>query len=417
MIHPPPLGAADLDDRILARLYRPDQPTVTRLLGVEYERLLLHRETQQSAPVEFARELLAALAAGLGAEPVDESGVVHRIRAPDWSISLEPGGQLEVAVAPRRSLADVDALLAHVDGAVQACLQGTVWQPVALGHAPVTPVEEIDLLPRRRYQIMDGEMPARGALSRSMMRATAGLQVAFDVGDRADASAKLALLFRLSPVLLALSANSRRAAGADTGFASWRHRIWLDTDTSRGGVPDGCLDPEQALAAYVRFARRAVVLFVTRNGTLHPAPRASLEQLVATGSVRITDADLDLHLSSLFPFVRPRGYLEVRCFDSLPWPTARALVALSAGLVYCATARAGATELSARLVPVEEQGWRALHEAAAREGLAARAPDGTPFRELATELLRLAAGALGRADCSYATPADLEPLHARLAAG
>jgi glutamate--cysteine ligase len=409
-----PIRAEELDERILALLLAPRCGPARRQIGIEYERLLLDRSTGDSAPLEFCRELLASLVGPLGAEPTVEDGVLHRIRAPELDLSLEPGGQVEVSLAPCRSLAEVDALLARADAVLDAALAGTPWRLVALGHAPGAPVAALGLLPRRRYRIMDLEMPARGASSRSMMRATAGLQATFDFDDPADASAKLALLNRLVPLLAALAANSRSTEGSDSGFASWRHRIWLDTDTTRSGIASLALEPAAALDDYVRFARRAVVLFVRRNGVLHPAPRAPLADLVAHGTVPITAEDLELHLSSLFPFVRIRGYLELRCFDSVEWPRARALAGLVAALLYCGGARRGAAEVAAQLVPAARSALGELHLAAARDGLAARAPGGASFAELAGELLRLGRDALGMRGCIYAQPADLDPLAARL---
>jgi glutamate--cysteine ligase len=399
----PNLLPAALDQSIEALLLGSPMSRGRRLLGVEFERLILHRDTRESAPLDFCRQLLADLVQDLGAIPVEDGGVLHKMNAGDFGISMEPGGQLEVATAPRACLEEVDRIMFRVSAAIEARLKDSAYELVCLGHTPVTRPEDIGLLPRHRYQIMAERMPERGALSINMMRATAGLQMAFDVTGRRDAGRKLALLYRLSPVLMAICANSREVGGEDSGYASFRHRVWLDTDRARSGIPDGCMHSETAIEGYVAYAKRAIVLFLGRNGDIVPSPARSLEDLVAEG--RVTLEDLDLHLSSLFPFVRLRNYVEVRCFDSVEWPTAKGMLALLSGILYCPTATALAEELSAQLV-VDD--LTELHMHAARMGLDAIAPGGASFRDMATQLVDFAAAKVGKPDCNWAQLDDLE---------
>ncbi len=397
-----------LDAAIERLLVGHPTPRGRRLLGIEYERLILERGTGKSAPVEQCVALMELLVDRLEAEPVTEHALVKGLRAARFEMSLEPGGQFEVAAPPLPRLADVDRVIGEATGAIDAELADTPFELVCVGHAPVTPVSEIGLLPRERYRIMDARMPSRGPLTRNMMRATAGFQLAYDVDDREDAGRKLALLYRLSPVLLALSANSRQIAGADSGFASFRHHVWWETDHDRSGVPAGCLHAETALSGYVEYAKRARVMFLHGEDDLVAAPDLPLAELVAKG--QITEADLDLHLSGLFPFVRLRNYIEVRCFDSMPWELTRSVMALVSGLVYCNHAFAAAWELSGALLVEDPDALRALHEDAARRGLDARAPDGSTFAELARRLVSMARATLGGESCDWAEPSDLDAI-------
>jgi glutamate--cysteine ligase len=255
-------------------------------------------------------------------------------------------------------------------------------------------------------------MPERGALTRHMMRATAGFQLTYDVADRVDAGRKMALLYRLSPVLMALTANSRQIAGADSGYASFRHHVWLHTDRDRAGVPPGVLRAETAIDGYIAFARRARMLFFDRAGVVVEAPELPLEELVVRGEV--TGADLDLHLSSLFPHVRIRNYLEVRCFDSVDWPRARAVLALVSGLVYCDVAFQSAWEVSEPFLVDAPRALDDLHEDAARRGLDALSPAGDSLRDVAGELLRIARATIGGPNCDWARPEDLDAVAALL---
>jgi len=414
MSNGPPLTPDGLDQAIEALLLGSPMSRGRRLLGVEYERLVLHRETRESAPLELCMELFAQLVDDLRATPERDGTVLNKMAGGDFGMSMEPGGQLEVATAPARCLEDLDGIIARVTEAIDRRLADTPYELVCLGHAPVTPVSELGLLPRNRYRVMDAAMPARGPLTRNMMRATAGFLAAYDVMSREDAGRKLALLYRLVPVLTAITANSREIEGKDSGYASFRHLVWWETDRDRSGVPDGCLHADTAIDGYVRYARRATALFrLDDDGAIAASPGLSLEEWVAQGEVTLPE--LDLHLSSLFPFVRLRNYVEVRMFDSVEWPLARSVVALLSGILYCGRATERAETLSAPLALDDPGALRELHVAVAREGLAAVDPDGRTMRDLARDLVEIAGGRLGDKDCNWARPEDLEAVRAHLA--
>ncbi len=390
-------------------------PRGRRLLGIEYERLLLRETDSASAPLDFCRGVMQRLCDRFEARPLIDGDVLKGLSSDDFEMSMEPGGQLEVACAPVERLREVEAIMQRVDAGIDAVLEGSGYHLHCVGHAPVTPVEDLGLLPRERYGIMDRRMPVRGPLTRNMMRATAGFQLTYDIEGREDAAAKLALLYRLSPVLVALAANSRQVAGEDSGYESFRHYVWWETDHLRSGVPDGCLHPETAIEGYIRYARRANVLFLndpSRPGALVEAPDATLEELCGAG--KVTAEDVDLHLTSLFPFVRLRNYIEIRCLDSIDWACARSMLALISGIVYCAAASKRATALSDGLVVESADALRELHLDTARHGLSARAPNGIALREFARELIGYARDTLGGENCDWAEPADLDRVAAQL---
>ncbi len=400
------LTLTDLDAAIESQILGSPMAQGRKFLGIEMEFLVLHRQTAENAPLAFCRGLMADLAADLKGKASFDGGVLNYVDGGDFSLTMEPGGQLEIATTPRSSLGEIEEIMQSMFSVVDKRLAGTDYHLVSLGHAPVTKVEDLELLPRTRYKIMNARMPARGRLTRNMMRATAGFQLAYDVEDKEDAGRKLALLYRLSPVLLAITANSRQIAGKDSGFASYRHNVWLETDKTRTGVPAGILHAETAVDGYIKFARQAIMLFLRGDEDLVESPEISLQDAVAQGLV--STADLSLHLSSLFPHVRPRNYLEVRCFDAVDWKLARSVLALLSGLIYCKKATAKAEILSERLVLDDPTALQALHLDAAKRGLDAQAPDGTPFRKLARELVGYAKATIGGPECQWAELADMQ---------
>lgn len=407
-----PITTDQLDSALEEELLGAPMARGGRHLGIEVEHLILDRSTQESAPLSFCRQLLEDLIPDLGGVGSKDGEVLNRVDGDLFFLTMEPGGQLEIATVPLHSLQEIDPVMLRVTEVVRSRLARTNYDLVSVGHAPVTKVSDLGLLPRKRYQIMDAEMPKRGSLTRNMMRATAGLQATYDIQDRADAGRKMAILYRLSPVLLAITANSRMAEGQDSGYASFRHRVWWDTDHDRSGVPDGCLHAETAVDGYIRYARQATMLFLDREDGLVPSPRKSLEQLVSEGQV--TRPDLKLHLSSLFPFIRLRNYLEVRCLDAVEWPLAKGVLALMSGLIYCSKATAKAEILSEDLVVEDQPALRELHLGAARDALDARTPDGVSFRDLALELLDYSRATIGGPTCKWATPEDLDAVERRI---
>lgn len=407
-----PITPHQLDSVLEEELLGAPMASGGRHLGIEVEHLILHRTTQESAPLSFCRQLLEDLIQDLGGVGSKDGDILNRVDGDLFFLTMEPGGQLEIATVPLHSLQEIDPVMLRVTEVVRSRLARTDHDLVSLGHAPVTKVSDLGLLPRTRYRIMDAEMPKRGSLTRNMMRATAGLQATYDIEDRQDAGRKMALLYRLSPVLLAITANSRMVEGRDSGYASFRHRVWWDTDRDRSGVPDGCLHAETAVDGYIRYARQATMLFLDREGRLVPSPRRSLEDLVS--EEQVTHADLKLHLSSLFPFIRLRNYLEVRCLDAVEWPLAKGVLALMSGLIYCSKATAKAEILSEDLVVEDPHALRDLHLSAARDALDARTPDGISFRDLASELLEYSRATIGGPTCKWARTEDLDAVAERI---
>lgn len=404
---------ATIDELILGR----PMPSGKNLLGIEYERLILRADDDTSAPLEFCREFMATLCERFDAEPLMDGEVMKGLRADRFEMSMEPGGQLEVACAPVEKLSEVEEIMQRVDAVLLPELEASGYALRGLGHAPVTPVEELGLLPRERYEIMNRLMPARGPLSRNMMRATAGFQLTYDIEGREDAARKLALLYRLAPVFVALAANSRQIAGEDSGDESYRHRVWWETDYMRSGVPAGCMHAATAIEGYIRYAREAQVLFLTHPedaGRVVEAPGGTLEELCAAG--RISKADVELHLTSLFPFVRLRNYIEVRCLDSIEWDFARGMLGLLSGIVYCPDATTRAEKLSEILVIEDADALRDFHLTTAKYGLGAIVPgsDGVTLRDLASQLTDYACATLGGASCEWAEVADLDVVRSRI---
>ncbi|WP_460808086.1 ergothioneine biosynthesis glutamate--cysteine ligase EgtA [Nocardioides salsibiostraticola] len=315
-------------------------------VGLELEFHLVDLVTPQRRP-EWAE--VTALVAGLPAMPAHSS------------VTLEPGGQVELSTPPYDDVASSIAALQGDERVLRAALAEAGYGAAPLGSDPARPVRRVN--PKARYEAMEQHFEARscGAAGRAMMSATAALQINLDAGPAEGWSARLAHVRSLVPMLVAASAGSPYLAGKASGWHSMRQETWHGIDHGRSDpIPVG--EPTVAWALYTLNA--PVMLLHEPDGirpvTRHVAFGDWLRDPTRLGRCA-TIEDLDYHLSTLFPPVRPRGYLEIRCVDSLPdrwWP---ALAALTATLIDDPLAADEAAELCA---PVAHA-W----ESAARSGM------------------------------------------------
>jgi glutamate--cysteine ligase len=273
-------------------------------------------------------------------------------------LTAEPGGQLELSTPPRLGVSAAIAALRHDETVLTEALAQRHIGLAPLGSDPARPIRRIN--PASRYVAMEQHFDALGCgpSGRAMMASTAALQLNLNAGPASKWSERLAHINRLAPVLVAVSACSPLVAGRASGWHSMRQEIWLGIDQDRCRPIPAAADPGPAWASY---AMAAPVMLV---GSAPVLERVSFGDWVAgaAGFERPpTSEDLDYHLSTLFPTVRPRGYLELRCLDAVPrrwWP---GLAALTATLLDDEVAVEQAAELC------EPIGHRLA--AAARDGL------------------------------------------------
>jgi glutamate--cysteine ligase len=371
-------------------------------VGVELE-WTVHHADDPARPVAPAT-LRAAL--GPHAPPdLDPTGP-HRPLPSGGLVTVEPGGQIEISSPPERSLAalhggtgaDVD----HLAGLLTAAglvLGRSGTDP----HRPPRP-----FLDTPRYAAMARAYDRRGPHGQIMMRCTAGLQVCLDAGEPEQARARWVGLHALGPPLLAAFANARHLAGRDTGRASARMAAWFRIDPSRTRpVWTPVANGEDPARAWARYALGAELVCLRRvEGPWDAPPGVTFADWILGALPRPpTIADLEYHLGTLFPPVRPRGYLEVRYLDAQPPGEWLAPVAVLTALMADPATLAEAT---ARCAPAADR-WAQ----AARYGLADR-----PVAAAARAVLDLARNRLDRTDLPAAARAAVsEIINRRLAAG
>jgi glutamate--cysteine ligase len=401
-------------------------------IGTEHEKIPFYRRGNLPVPYEGLpqlgrggiRALLEGMQEKLGWAPVtDRAQIIGLYDARSGAgISLEPGGQFELSGGPVETIHETDAELEAHFSAIKtvAALLGIDF--LSLGESPKWALNEIPLMPKQRYAIMARYMPKVGWRGLEMMFRTCTVQANFDYSGEADMVKKLRVSLALQPVATALFANSPLSEGKLNGFLSDRSEIWRHTDPNRTGMLPFVFEPGMSFERYVDYALSVPMYFVKRGDIYHDVAGANFDDLLQgrltqLPGERATLADWANHLSTIFPEVRLKRYLEIRGADSGPRPFLTALPALFAGLLYEQNALNAAWDLVKVWSEVDREQLRA---AVPRLGLDAEI-GGRRLRKVAAEVLCIARAGLARRNRPGPRGQDesfyLAPLDAVLAQG
>jgi glutamate--cysteine ligase len=337
--------------------------------------------------------LLARFAARAGT-PVSEQGHVIAITRGEAQLTLEPGGQFELAARPVTDDRDFAAdLHAHFGELAEASRElGIAW--LSIGLRPFGTRGDIPWMPKQRYDVMRAYMPRVGTRGLDMMLRTATVQANLDFADEADASAKMKCLYSITSILTALWAASPIVDEKPSGYQSYRAWIWRDTDRARAGLLPFVFARDDMFTAYTEWALDVPMYFVYRGG-YRPVPAGlTFRKFMREGweGEHATRADWALHLSTLFPEGRLKKFIEVRGCDCGSAGMIAALAPFVRGVLYDPAARVQATALTA---PLSFADRSRLADVVPKAGLAARAGKHT-LGELAKQLVTIARDGLSR---------------------
>ncbi|HET9597459.1 MAG TPA: glutamate-cysteine ligase family protein [Anaeromyxobacteraceae bacterium] len=414
-------GMGDLVAWFRARERAPSEWKV----GLEHEKVPLRAGTLEPVPYDGPGGIAAALRAfgRFGYAPFEEDGRVIAAQKKGLTVSIEPGGQIELSGRP---FADVHVVAAELDRHLEKCraiAEEIGIEMLAVGYRPWGTPASAAWMPKARYLVMRPFLAARGRRAEDMMSMTASTQVSFDFGSEPDLASKLRTSLAVQPAVAALYANAPVVEGRPCGWKSFRAAVWEDVDPARQGLLAFAFEDGFEAEPYRRYASWALdvpMVFLRRGGRYLETGGATFRRFLSDGlhGERPTLADWEDHLSTLFPDVRVKGVVEVRAADACDAAMTKALAALWKGILYEADARAEAWRLVAGLSLGQRHD---LGVAAGREGLAARLPDGRALREVAVELVEIAARGLCRQRCCGEKGQDervwLEPLRERAASG
>ena len=404
--------------QLIAPMARGEKPAAAWRIGTEHEKCV-YRTADHRAPTYKEpggiRDLLLAMGE-FGWEPVEEGGKVIAMAGADGTISLEPAGQLELSGAPLATLHETrDETARHLEQ-VKAVGEKLGLGFLSLGMWPDKRRDELPIMPKGRYDIMLRHMPRVGSLGLDMMLRTCTIQTNLDYASEADMAKKFRVSLALQPLATALFANSPFTEGRANGYLSYRSHIWSDTDPARTGMLPFVFEDGFGYERYVDYMLDVPMYFVFRDGRYIDAAGQSFRdfldgRLPALPGERPRASDWTDHLSTAFPEVRLKSFLEMRGADGGPLERIVALPALWVGLLY----DQGALDAAWDLV----KGW----DMAAREALRASVPKlgldapipGGRLRDIAGEVLAIARRGLdsrgrldeaGRSEAHYLDPLD-----------
>ena len=367
-------------------------------IGTEHEKFGYCKDTLKPLPYAGDRSILAVLE-GLrdehGWDPLVEGGNLIGLTKDGANISLEPGGQLELSGAPLETIHqtcdEVNDHLRDVKDIADRIGVGFI----GLGAAPIWSHEDMPLMPKGRYKLMDGYMKQVGTMGTTMMRRTCTVQVNLDFGSEADMVQKLRVALALQPVATALFANSPFFEGKVNGHKSWRSRVWRSLDDARTGMLPFVFEDGFGFERWVDYALDVPMYFVYRDGTYINALGQSFRdflqgKLPALPGETPTLSDWADHLTTVFPEARIKKFIEMRGADGGPWRRLCALPAFWVGLLYDQSALDAAWDL---VKGFDSETRDAMRVAASVDGLHAEV-NGVNMHALAREAVAIAEAGL-----------------------
>lgn len=395
-------------------------------VGTEYEKLAVH--ARDGAPLPYAPDgerpgigtLLEAMRRCESWAPVHEGGALIALASADASITLEPGGQFEMSGGAFRTIDEMVRELRRHELELGGLAAGIPVRWLWVGANPVHGLDEIGWMPKGRYDVMRRYLPTRGRLGLHMMKATCTVQANLDYGSEPDMGAKLRTAMGIAPIVTAMFANSPLQLGRPSGYKTFRGHIWTDVDPDRCGLLEWVFDGElPTYERYVAYALDVPLFFIVRDGRIVECAGLPFRRFLERGldGHRATLEDWQLHLSTLFPEVRLKTYLETRMADCVAPELVPALPALFKGVLYDETARRAAWDLVASFGFADRVAHR---EAVTRLALDAPSPAGHPTSVLARELVAIARDGLARIAlrCGHANEGrHLDPLERLVAEG
>jgi glutamate--cysteine ligase len=387
-------------DDLLAVFSGGEKPGEQWRIGTEHEKFVYrtsdHRAPSWEEPGGI-RDLLVGLTE-FGWNPVIEGGNVIALTGPDGTVSLEPAGQFELSGAPLENLHET---CAEADRHLKQCK--AVGEKLGVGFLglgmwPDKTRSDLPVMPKGRYAIMLRYMPKVGKLGLDMMLRTCTIQTNLDYGSEADMVRKFRVGLALQPVATALFANSPFTEGKPNGYLSYRSHIWEDTDPDRTGMLPFVFDDGFGYERYCDYALDVPMYFVFRDGKYIDVAgesfRAFLDgKLPQLPGEKPKLADFVDHLSTIFPEVRLKSFLEMRGADGGPWNRICALPALWVGLLYDDQALDAAWDLVKHWTIDEHE---EIRRSVPKLALRAPVPGGGTVHDLARTVLDIASAGLTR---------------------
>jgi len=386
-------------------------------IGTEHEKFGFHLDDLRPPTYDGERGIEAMLRGLMrfGWQPYEEKGKLIALTRDGGSITLEPAGQFELSGAMVENIHQTCCeTMGHLNE-VKTVAEELGLGFLGMGFQPKWRRDEMPWMPKGRYKIMRDYMPKRGDLGLDMMTRTCTVQVNLDFSSEADMVKKFRVSLALQPIATALFADSPFTEGKPNGYLSYRSHIWTDTDPDRTGMLDFVFEEGFGFERYVDYLLDVPMYFSYRDGEYVDCSGLSFRDFMQGKLPALPGALPNLkdwadHMTTAFPEVRLKKYLEMRGADGGPWNRLCALPAFWVGLLYDDQALDAAWDLVKDFTMIERN---ALRDGVPRHALKLPFRNAT-VRELALEALKISGQGLARRNRLNATGASeavfLEPL-------
>ena len=303
-------------------------------LGIEFEHFVIDKNTFKTISYygeNGVAEILKDLEKS-GWHGIYEGEYILELRKENKTVTLEPGSQLELSLSAEKKISDIEKGYLEFLNEIIPILDSKNQALIAVGYHPVTKINEIKLLPKKRYDFMFEYFKKRGSHAHNMMKGTAALQVSMDYKDEEDYKKKFRVTNALSPIMYSLFENAVFFEGEKYDKHNLRAFIWKNCDTHRSGVVDGALDDNFNYESYAEYILNRPPIFVIKGGKLDFTNEKLVKEIFNPEDYE--KEELEHLLTMFFPDVRTKKYIEIRMMDAVPYPLNFAVLAFWKGILY-----------------------------------------------------------------------------------
>ncbi len=304
-------------------------------IGVEMEHFTISNEDGKSISYygeNGVGETLDFLKEKYGFKAAQENGYTLSLDSDLVDVSTEPGSQFEIAIKAQRTVADLEKIYLDFMSKVLEHIEEKDQSLVALGYHPVTKIEDIKILPKKRYDHMFNYFKSQGNMAHNMMKGTASVQTTIDFENEEDFKRKYFLLNVFTPVFYAMFDNAFIFQGNPTKLHTIRQKIWENTDVDRSGLFEIAFDEDLSYEKYARKIWNTPTIFRPEGKGTVSTGNKTLKEVAE--EVELDDELIFHALSIVFPDIRVKKYIEVRMFDAVSYPLNFSIPAFIKGLFY-----------------------------------------------------------------------------------
>lgn len=303
-------------------------------IGVEFEHFVVYKDTLKTVSYYGEGGVAETLhdLEKLGYEGSYEGEYILGLEKGNKVITLEPGSQFELSIKAQKHIKDIEREYLDFFKDLIPILESKDQQIMAVGYHPETKIEEITLLPKKRYDFMFNYFKTAGSMAHNMMKGTAALQVSLDYGSEDDYLKKFRVANALSPVIYAMFDNGLYFQGEKYDKHNIRALIWKNCDIDRSGVVPKSLKDDFSFKKYAEYVLNVPPILIAKDGDVKSTGKLLVKDVLDVENY--STEELEHLLTMVFPDVRTKRYIEIRMMDSVPYPLNLAAIALWTGLLY-----------------------------------------------------------------------------------